>query len=279
MILGAAICLSVGMIAFAINKVSEPQRNTGMGAEPPGSIENTSESVGSGATGESSGTNDDTTGESGGSSGGMIDGTAGANGNADETGKYTVKFYDLNGELVKTVETAGGFVEPPQDVETGKDRVFRGWDKDILNVRDNTDFYPITVDISDMANVLYLNSAYVSSGQLLKADLNLGGIVGCSDIRLAIEYKPMDLKYVGSENDRADTITEHDEQNNSIMVTVSADSNITSAELLSTLMFQVVTEGFIYTELKIKLDKLEMLREDGRVSVDCAMYNGEIYIY
>ena len=199
--------------------------------------------------------------------------------NETEEAVYTVRFHDLGGDIVKMHETTGGFVEPPGGFKINGNRVFLGWDKDILNVRGNTDFYPITTDINDMTNVIYLDAAYVSTGQRIKTDLNLGGKVRYSDIQFEIAYNPVDLKYVGIENVGANTIIQHDEQNAKLRITVSADDNILAEEILATLVFSVITDGFVYSEFKIKLDSIEMLLGGEKIGTECTMFNGKVYIY
>ena len=199
--------------------------------------------------------------------------------NETEEAVYTVRFHDLGGDIVKMYETTGGFAEPPGNFKIDGNRVFLGWDKDILNVRGNTDFYPMTTDISDMTNVIYLDAAYVSTGQQFKTNLNLGGKVRYSDVWFEIAYNPVDLKYVGIENVGSNTIIQHDEQNAKLKITVRADDNAAIEEILATLVFTVITEGFVYSEFKIKLDSIEMLLGGEKIGTECTMFNGKVYIY
>lgn len=195
-------------------------------------------------------------------------------------GAYTVKYHSTSGSTIKTCRVNEGFAKPPKKIHIPQNTVFLRWDKDILNISDNTDIYPATRDIKNEANVIYMNAKYVESGKEFQTDLLLGGAVDFSDLTFVIQYDKKCLQYTGEKDLNKHISIKNDTDNAILSVKITANENIKEGGVLAKLGFKAVGRKFNYTELKLKIDSIEKnLNNNGKVGTECTMYNGKIYIY
>jgi hypothetical protein len=193
---------------------------------------------------------------------------------------YSVKFYDLDNNVIKTERLKGGFVQPPDKAEVGGDDIFLRWDKDILNISDNTDIYPATRNISSGDNVFFINAVYVKSGNTLAAPLMSGGKVKFSSVKITMTYDPVMLEYVEEKTNERNAVIQHSAESSTVTVSLGAAQNITRGGMISELSFNAVGKQFSYTEIVLKVDGIKKIDENGvEAGGDCELYNGKIYIY
>jgi len=192
-----------------------------------------------------------------------------------------VVFYNLEKKELKKIKVIeGGFALPPEQPDVGSGNVFLGWDKDVLGVVGNVKVYPNVKDISKTRNAIFSKVIYVGNGKLFSIPVKLGGMVECSNLKLAAKYDQKNLEYIGQKNNLSGVTVKNNDTNGSIEIVLSEKDNLIESKLLTELTFKAIGKQYSYTEVILKPEKIEKLnKEKIRIGTDATLINGNIYIY
>lgn len=193
--------------------------------------------------------------------------------------KVTAKFYDTEGNVIKKQKLRSGFAKPPGNFKPDDDTVFLRWGYDILNVTEDVDIYPETIDIRETENVLYINAVYVPKEKTFKTQLRLGGKLNCSKANFSITYDDKAIKLKKAIPEKDYISIDNDAENSRLNIGIDSDKNLKQGGILAEFEFMPNTDRIAYTELNMELEQIETYMGNELSGTNCSLYDGKIYIY
>ena len=118
---------------------------------------------------------------------------------SDESNKHVVKFYDENNGLITEYKVKDGnpvFFDKSLQVQENK--VFKGWDKNLSSITEDTEVHTVYQSIAKDPNVFYIDTYYVNGGDDIWIDLKIGGIIDTTTAKIGIAYDSDVLTYLES---------------------------------------------------------------------------------
>ena len=116
-----------------------------------------------------------------------------------EANKHVVKFYNHQNELIAEYKVKDGksvFFDkalPPID-----NTVFKGWDKNLSSITEDTEVHPVYQSVEKDENAFYIDTYYVNGGDEFWIDLKIGGIIDAKTAKIGIAYDSDVLTYLES---------------------------------------------------------------------------------
>lgn len=209
-------------------------------------------------------------------------------GDADELKqpeKHKVTFYKNVGvDVLEEVDVRDGKTAAMPDVsDIESDEVFLGWSRIPYKVNKDIPVYPNFNDISEYKNVICADAVYVESGDKLKIKYYIKGQVNFDEIDMKIEYNSdlLEFSKCKKEVSKLDCVNENEVKEDLGQLTIKLNNkkNITENDVLFELMFDVVGETGLYTELVTTVNKVLFTNDDGeKLKSDFAVINGKVYI-
>lgn len=192
-----------------------------------------------------------------------------------EANKHIVKFYDENNRLITEYKVKDGnpvFFDKSLQVQENK--VFKGWDKNLSSITEDTEVHPVYQSITKDPNVFYIDTYYVKGGDDLWIDLKIGGEIDVTTAKIGIAYDSDVLTYLGSSSSEYlfSPIETKDEY--LIFHFDFTNKNIQNGSIIR-LHFECEDVEFLTTDLPI--DLLNVQSEYG--TTNSTSVKGNVYIY
>ena len=100
-----------------------------------------------------------------------------------------VIFYSDNERVISVSRILSGQTAiPPVDPQLRNGLVFQKWDKDVTNIKQDTEFHPQYVSVSESENAFVIPGTYGEYGTTVSVPLKLCGKVCLSGVDLTVEY-------------------------------------------------------------------------------------------
>ena len=193
----------------------------------------------------------------------------------------TVTFCSSDGIILGTeIVKDGSVVSLPHDNLSPAGTVFTGWDKELINIFENTRITAKCIDVSNDDNVVALETVYSKAGNNVSIPLKIMGKVNLCAVDLCITYDETKLKFEKAESvDPAVTI-EKEKETGLLYVRFVSSANAEGEADLGNLVFKP-TNGES-NEIKLQVVVKEMVRLDDKnelISVPYNIVDGKIYVY
>ena len=192
-----------------------------------------------------------------------------------EVNKHVVKFYDDNDFLIAEYKVRNGkSVFFDKSLPTLENRVFKGWDKNLSVINEDTEVYPIYQNIPQDPNVFYIDTYYINGGDDVWIDLKIGGIIDVTTAKIGLAYDSDVLTFI--EGDSSEYLFSPIEIKDEYLVFHFdfTNKNIQNGSIIR-LHFECKDVEFLTTDLPI--DLLNLQSKDGLA--DGTTVKGNIYIY
>ena len=192
-----------------------------------------------------------------------------------ESNKHIVKFYDENNSLITEYKVKDGnpvFFDKSLQVQENK--VFKGWDKNLSSITEDTEVRPVYQSIAKDPNVFYIDTYYVNGGDDIWIDLKIGGEIDTTTAKIGITYDSDVLTYL--ESDLSEYLFSPIEVKDEYLILHFDFTNkdIQNGTIVR-LHFECKDVEFLTTDLPI--DLLNVQSKDGLT--DSTAVKGNIYIY
>lgn len=192
-----------------------------------------------------------------------------------EANKHVVKFYNHQNELIAEYKVKDGksvFFDktlPPID-----NAVFKGWDKNLSSITEDTEVHPVYQSVANDPNVFYMDTYYVNGGDDIWIDLKIGGIIDTTTAKIGIAYDSAVLTYI--ESDLSEYLFSPIEIKDEYLILHFDFTNkdIQNGTIVR-LHFECKDVEFLTTDLPI--DLLNVQSKDGLANSTAV--KGNIYIY
>ena len=118
-----------------------------------------------------------------------------------EANKHVVKFYDDLNILITEYKVKDG--EPvffDKSLPILENRVFKGWDKNLSSITDDTEVRPVYQSVEKDENAFYIDTYYVNGGDEFWIDLKIGGKIDAKTAKIGIAYDSDVLTYLESDS-------------------------------------------------------------------------------
>lgn len=190
--------------------------------------------------------------------------------------EHTVRFYDLDGQLLQT-ETVltGQAVLPPELHRT--DLRFRGWDKPLHCVTEDMDVYPEVQPLGEEKNIVCTDAVYADTGQEFCIIPRLAGTVDCSQFSIEIAYDKDLLKF---QQDEAVLVGVQVENDKGGLLTLrwSGEETLTQPMQLTKLYFTCRQTGAFETNFPTATKEIHTLQNGAQVYTDSMAYDGALFL-
>ena len=192
-----------------------------------------------------------------------------------ESNKHIVKFYDENNSLITEYKVKDGnpvFFDKSLQVQENK--VFKGWDKNLSSITEDTEVHPVYQSIAKDPNVFYIDTYYVNGGDDIWIDLKIGGEIDTTTAKIGIAYDSDVLTYL--ESDLSEYLFSPIEVKDEYLILHFDFTNkdVQNGTILR-LHFECKDVEFLTTDLPI--DLLNVQSKDGLTNSTAV--KGNIYIY
>ena len=192
-----------------------------------------------------------------------------------ESNKHIVKFYDdLNSPITEYKVKDGEPVFFDKSLAVLKNRVFKGWDKNLSSIEEDTEVHPIYQSIAKDPNVFYIDTYYVNGGDDIWIDLKIGGIIDTTTAKIGIAYDSDVLTYLES-NSSEYLFSPIEVKDEYLILHFDFTNKDIQNGTIVRLHFECKDVEFITTDLPI--DLLNVQSKDGLT--DSTSVKGNIYIY
>ncbi len=195
-----------------------------------------------------------------------------------EINYVAVFFHDHTGTIVKTdkIPVGADVVRPPQSTLTDG-FVFKGWDKSLSNIQEDTHFYPIYSDIREKYNVVFSSTTYVTNEDEISLNVQIGGVVSFACLELEVTFDNTLLSLDSISNIDSDGVCYYDENNKTIFFAMASAQNINASVDLFTVKFTSKGNTFKNSEVTIKIIDIAAFDEKNElISMPSDTINGNI---
>lgn len=194
---------------------------------------------------------------------------------SSEANKHNVKFYNYQNELIAEYKVKDGksvfFDKTLVPIENA---VFKGWDKNLSAITEDTEVHPIYQNVDKDANAFYIDTYYVNGGDDLWIDLKIGGIIDAKTAKIGIAYDSEVLTYLESSQSEY-LFSPVETQDEYLIFYFDFTNKDIQNDSVVRLHFECKDVEFLVTDLPI--DLLNVQSEDGMAS--STSVKGNIYIY
>ena len=194
--------------------------------------------------------------------------------NSVESNKHTVKFFDHKNALIAEYKVEDGeSILFDQELPELENSVFKGWDKNLSSITEDTEVYPIYQSITKDSNAFYIDTYYINGGDDVWIDLKIGGNVDMKSAKIGIAYDSDIFTYI--EHSSSEYISSVEANDEYLLLSFDfAEKNIQNGSILK-LHFECADVDFLVTDLPI--DLLNLQSQDGLTGGTSV--KGNIYIY
>ena len=194
---------------------------------------------------------------------------------SSEVNKHNVKFYNYQNELIAEYKVKDGksvfFDKTLAPIENA---VFKGWDKNLSAITEDTEVHPIYQTVDKDANAFYIDTYYVNGGDDLWIDLKIGGIIDAKTAKIAIAYDSEVLTYLES-NSSEYLFSPVEVKDEYLILHFDFTNKDIQNGTIVRLHFECKDVEFLTTDLPI--DFLNVQSKDGLTN--STSVKGNIYIY
>lgn len=192
-----------------------------------------------------------------------------------ETNKHVVKFYDDKNILIAEYKVKDGkSVFFDKSLPSLENSVFKGWDKNLSSITEDTEVHPVYQSIANDPNVFYIDTYYVNGGDDLWIDLKIGGIIDTTTAKIGIAYDSDVLTYLES-NSSEYLFSPIEVKDKYLILHFDFTNKDIQNGTIVRLHFECKDVEFLTTDLPI--DLLNVQSKDGLT--DSTAVKGNIYIY
>lgn len=189
--------------------------------------------------------------------------------------KHVVKFYDENNILIveyKVKDGKSAFFD--KSLAVLENSVFKGWDKNLSSITEDTEVHPVYQSIAKDPNAFYIDTYYVNGGDNVWIDLKIGGVIDATTAKIGIAYDSDVLTYL--ESNSSEYLFSPIEINDEYLILQFdfTDKNIQNGTIVR-LHFECKEVEFLTTDLPI--DLLNVQSKYG--FTNSTAVKGNVYIY
>ena len=192
-----------------------------------------------------------------------------------EANKHVVKFYDENNSLIteyKVKDENSVFFDKSLQVQENK--VFKGWDKNLSSITEDTEVHPVYQSVAKDPNVFYIDTYYANGGDDIWIDLKIGGIIDTTTAKIGIAYDSDVLTYLES-NSSEYLFSPIEVKDEYLILHFDFTNKDIQNGTIVRLHFECKDVEFLTTDLPI--DLLNVQSKDGLTNSTAV--KGNIYIY
>lgn len=191
-------------------------------------------------------------------------------------GKFTIRFIDLNGEILEERQVEkGGFAIPPPPPELPLNTVFTGWGGAFIAVNGDSNCSVLYRDISNKPNVFYIPTIYAESGTTFQLKLFVGGTVSLDILEIELPYNKEIMRFVSAQSAFGSVVNEND----TIKFALNSNTSLQKNTELATITFKAIGEPFVYMDIKPTIILAQQASPVGYINADHQIVTGRVYQY
>ena len=134
-------------------------------------------------------------------------------------------------------------------------------------------------NLSSSPNAFVLSSIRASAGETFETPLQLRGVIDLCAFDIRVHYDISLLRFAGSDHEDDSLLLNCDATNGILYINFLRVQNLTEECTLCDLAFQVMTSQSVETTLRIEVEDVVGVGEDGEIlRRDCTLENAVIYL-
>lgn len=173
----------------------------------------------------------------------------------------------------------GESAEPPAELKLEDGLVFSHWDKDFVNIVEDTLIRAVCVEVGDSVNVFALQSVYCRAGEQIVMPLDLLGQVDLVGFDIRIKYDNTALRFVEFTDLDEDIVANCVAEEGMLYLNFVTNKNIQGGFKIGGLCFEALESQNDKSDIEMVFNDIARLEGEDIVEAESTLIHGTVFIY